>query len=311
MPIDRVPCEGPEDALVTVVEYMGYECPFSRRLESTLQRLIADHPGDIRFCVRQLVIERDQPHGLLAAYAALETYRQLGSEAFFSIHREYLRTELDDARIVDLALSMGVDEAQLREAFATRRYTEMLQRDQVDLNRLNRTGTPNIFIAGRSLSGARDYEVYEPVLLRALDEARRLVSAGVPAEDLYSALQRTAETHVVPPQPRPGEPRHVRIRNIHVATSLHPLSTEERTLDEARALAESVRAQLLEGADFAELARRWSSASNAGRGGEFGWMTRSTLTEDTWDFVIRMEVNEVAVHCEPKGRACIVIHRQE
>src|SRR5439155_18938609 len=46
------PCLGPADATVTVVEYEDFECPFTRRAEAVVQKLIAAHPTDMRICFR-------------------------------------------------------------------------------------------------------------------------------------------------------------------------------------------------------------------------------------------------------------------
>jgi 2-hydroxychromene-2-carboxylate isomerase len=311
MPTEGVPCEGPTDALLTVVEYVGYECPFTRRLEPTLQRVLAEHACQVRFCVRQLVIPADQPHGLLAAHTALEAFRQGGSQLFFRLHRAMLDAPLDDDRILALAASAGLDLAELRSALADGRHARELAADEALLHRVGRSGSPQLFIAGRLISGAKPYEEIVPVVDDAFDEARRLVAAGVAQRDLYETVQSVAISEVAPQQPRPGEPVRVRVRFIDVATSRHPLATEERTLDQARALAESIAEQIRGGADFAELARRWSVASNAARGGEFGWLSRGTLTEDVEDLALGLEVGEVGIDCRSEGYACRVVQRVE
>jgi parvulin-like peptidyl-prolyl isomerase len=49
------------------------------------------------------------------------------------------------------------------------------------------------------------------------------------------------------------------------------------------------------GADFGALARQWSVASNAERGGEFGWIRRGTLEADVEDVALRLPVGEYAI----------------
>ncbi|MCA9605577.1 MAG: thioredoxin domain-containing protein [Myxococcales bacterium] len=310
MPLDGIPCEGPEDALVTVVEYVGYECPFTRRLEPTVRRLLQEHAGVVRFCVRQYVIPADQPHGLLAAHTALETFRQRGPEAFFRLHRALLDAEsLDEALILRLALDQHVDEGELGRALSSDRHVPALMRDRELLHRLNRNGTPELFISGQLVAGARPYEDVAPVFERVLAEARRLLDAGVPRGELYQVVQRRALETIERPSARPGEPARVRIRFIDVATTDHPLSTEPRTLEEARALADRLAAEIRGGADFGEMARRWSAASNAERGGDFGWVTRGTLTRDVEDVAMALAVGDVGVTCE--AHACRIVQRVE
>lgn len=66
---------------------------------------------------------------------------------------------------------------------------------------------------------------------------------------------------------------------------------------------------LFRGEDFGALAREWSGASNAVRGGEFGWITPETLTQDVWELAIGLDVGAAGVLCGEV--ACTVYQRQE
>lgn len=309
MPTDGLPCEGPPDAAITVVEYVGYQCPFTRRLQPTVERLLREHEGQVRFCVRHFVIPADQPHGELAAQTALETFRQRGSEVFFHLHRALLATELSEEIIFDLAAKEGVDTAEIREALESNRHAGALEKDRGDLLALARSGTPQLFVAGRLISGARPYEDIAVLFHDSLEEARRLVAAGVDPADLYGVVQKNAVRQVEREKPRPGEPAKVRIRFIHVPTSKHPLATEARSAQEAHELANQIAQKVRDGEDFGALARQHSVASNKERGGEFGTIVRGTLTQELEDVAFALNVDEVGVTCGPL--ACQVIQRQE
>jgi protein-disulfide isomerase len=310
--IDGIPCEGPADALVTIVEFSGYECPFTRRLEPTVRRVLAEHSGDIRFCVRQFPNPAQQPHGLLAAHVALEAFRQGGSETFFRLHRALLDSDpLSDDAIFASAIEVGLDETALHQSLAANVHAPELEADRAQLRRLDRNGTPELYVDGRLLPGARPYEEVASAVDEAVIDARRLVELGVPRELLYATVQRTALTDVAPEPPRPGEPERVRIRFIDVATSAHPLATESRTLEEARALAERLATDLRGGADFHALATQYSAAGNAAQGGEFGWIARGTLTEDTADVAFALDVGAIGVTCGDSELACRIIQRLE
>lgn len=309
MPIDGLPCEGPDDALVTVVESMGYQCPFSKALEPRLRSLLAEHEGEIRFCVRQFVVRDDQPFGLLAAHVALEAFAQGGPEMFFPLHRAMLAETLDPNRILTLALEAGLDEARLRDAVESNVHVPQLRADSRAVYRVDADGTPVLFVSGRVLGGAKPTEELAALFDAALIEARRLVDAGVRPVDLYATVQAGALTDVPRRQQHQGEPARVRIRFIDIGTSTHGLVDEPRTLDEARAIAQRLLLEIRAGADFNELARRWSNAANSVRGGEFGWIVRGTLNEETEDVAMALEVGETGMYCaEP---VCRVIQRLE
>ena len=55
--------------------------------------------------------------------------------------------------------------------------------------------------------------------------------------------------------------------------------TSEKADAETRRQAEGLRTKLLDGADFATIARAWSNDSHAEKGGEWGWLRIAELTD--------------------------------
>jgi peptidyl-prolyl cis-trans isomerase SurA len=70
-------------------------------------------------------------------------------------------------------------------------------------------------------------------------------------------------------------------------------------------LAAQVHDQIVRGADFAELARRYSNAGNAHVGGEFGWLSRGTLTPEVDATALRLAVGETSSPID--GDLCVVL----
>ncbi len=309
MAVENLPCEGADDAPLTVVEYVGYQCPFSRRHEATIQRLLTEYDGKVRFCIRQLAIPAEQPFGVLAASTALEVFRQRGPQPFFALHRAMLGAELDEVTIFQLAQAQGIELKELKDSLRSNRYAPVLGRDRAALFALGKSGTPNLFVNGRVVSGARPYEDVMPAFQRALEESERLRAAGLASADVYSFIQRTAIRRVEKQAHRPGEPTRVRIRFIDVPTSKHPLATQTRTVEQARSLANNIVERVRQGEDFGALATEFSAASNKTRGGEFGMIARGTLAEDVEDVAFSLEIGELGVTCSEL--ACGVVQRLE
>src|SRR5262245_49612605 len=51
----NAPQRGPDDALVTIVMFSDYQCPFCKRAEPTISRILNEHRNDVR------VVWRDNP----------------------------------------------------------------------------------------------------------------------------------------------------------------------------------------------------------------------------------------------------------
>ncbi|HEY6879162.1 MAG TPA: thioredoxin domain-containing protein, partial [Polyangiales bacterium] len=84
---DAQPSQGPTDALVTIVEFSDFECPFCGRVVPTLEQLEKEYGKKIR------VVWRNQPlpfhqNAMPAAQAAMEAYAQGKSAKFWAMHNK-------------------------------------------------------------------------------------------------------------------------------------------------------------------------------------------------------------------------------
>ena len=61
---------GPEDALVTLVEYGDFECPYCGRAEATIRELLSNLRTDVRYVWRHLPLSDVHEHAQLAAEAS-------------------------------------------------------------------------------------------------------------------------------------------------------------------------------------------------------------------------------------------------
>ncbi len=62
--------KGPEDAVVKVIEFSDYECPFCRRAEPVVEQMLKGYAGKVRFEFRHFPLESIHPNARPAAEAA-------------------------------------------------------------------------------------------------------------------------------------------------------------------------------------------------------------------------------------------------
>jgi Na+/H+ antiporter NhaA len=158
VPVDpeRDHVRGADQALVTLVEYGDYECPFCGLAEPVIRELLADD-GDLRYVWRHLPLTDVHPHALLAAEGAEAAARQ-GS--FWPMHDQLLAHQ--DALTADdllryaaqLGLDTGRFTADLRRHAGEAKITEDV--DSADLSGV--TGTPTFFVNGKRHRGAHDVD---------------------------------------------------------------------------------------------------------------------------------------------------------
>jgi protein-disulfide isomerase len=170
VPVDpaRDHIRGPKkDALVTLVEYGDFECPYCGQAEPAVRSLIQEH-GELRFVFRHLPLTDVHPRAQLAAEAS-EAADAQGS--FWEMH-DTLMDHQGALNVPDLAryaAELGLDVARFtgdlrRNAFAYRVAEDV---DSADLATVS--GTPTFFINGNRYYGAFD--------LAALKEAVRAAKA--------------------------------------------------------------------------------------------------------------------------------------
>jgi Na+/H+ antiporter NhaA len=152
---DRDHIRGPkEGALVTLVEYGDFECPYCGQAEPAVRGVIREY-GELRFVFRHLPLTDVHPHAQLAAEAA-EAADQQG--AFWEMHDLLLDHQgaLTNKDLVGYAASIGLDtdkfSADLRNHVGAYRVAEDI--DSADLAIVS--GTPTFFINGNRYYGAFD-----------------------------------------------------------------------------------------------------------------------------------------------------------
>jgi protein-disulfide isomerase len=193
VPIGSSPVRGPSDALVTVVEFSDFQCPFCGRVEPTLAALRAKYGADLR------IVWKNEPlpfhrRALPAAELALEARREKGDAAFWAVHDELFASQrdLDDPSLMRIARSHGVSETAATKAISTNEYQPLIDADTTLAHVLGANGTPTFFINGHLLSGAQPISKFETVIDEELKNARVMVAKGTPRARVYDAIMAGA-----------------------------------------------------------------------------------------------------------------------
>jgi protein-disulfide isomerase len=190
VPVGGLPSIGNPDALVTIVEFTDYECPFCQRAEQTMTRLRATYGDAIRF----VVAERPLPFHERARPAAIAAIAADAQGKFEAMHTRLFAPggSLAEGAIAVAAKESGLDLAR----FETDRNAAPLGPSEQLADHLGVKGTPTFFISGRRVVGAQPYETFRDVVEERLTSARALVASGVRARDVYAALTANGADHI-------------------------------------------------------------------------------------------------------------------
>jgi protein-disulfide isomerase len=190
VPVDGAPVKGDRSALVTLVSFSDYECPFCTKGHAVVEQLQKTYGDKLRVVARQnpLRIHDHAEPAALAAFAAAEQGKFWEmNERLFANSRA-----LDEESLDRLAQEIGLDVARFRAARQSPEARASLDRDRALAASLNVRGTPAYFINGRKVEGARSLEEFKNVIDEEIRKAEDLLAGGVRPTDLYDALMKDA-----------------------------------------------------------------------------------------------------------------------
>jgi protein-disulfide isomerase len=177
---------GPDDALVTLVVWSDFQCPYCARFAPVLAKVRAHYGANVRIVFRHLPMGFHK-RAALAAEAAVAAADQ---GKFWAFHDQVFAQpgELSRIDLERFATTAGVELGRFRAALDDRRYRELVAAETANGLALGITGTPTTFINGTPLVGAQPFELVSPLIEAALARATAAVKAGIAPGDLYAVL---------------------------------------------------------------------------------------------------------------------------
>ena len=168
---DDDPFMGPEDAPVTLIEFSDFQCPYCRRVQSVLKRLMTAYHGQVKLVFRDFPLRQVHPEAQKAAEAA-QCANDQGQ--FWQYHD--LLFASNDLRVDDLkryAAEMGLDTESFNECLDSEKYSQEVQRDIDDARIAGVNATPSFFVNGLPINGAVPFERFVELVELALERTRQ------------------------------------------------------------------------------------------------------------------------------------------
>ncbi len=186
VPVDGSPVRGKKTALVTMVMFGEYQCPFCIRVMPTVASLERKYGDKLRFVFKHNPLPM-HPRAEPAAQFAIEAGAQKGADGFWKAHEALFGTgiKLEEADLLDLAKTLGLDPKRIKKAMDGHTHAGRIERDQFLADDLQASGTPHFFINGRRLVGAQPAEKFEALIDAEFVKAEKQVAAGMLAENVY------------------------------------------------------------------------------------------------------------------------------
>ncbi|TCT98611.1 thioredoxin-like protein [Pseudomonas sp. LP_4_YM] len=161
--IDHI--RGPEDAQLTLVEYVDFECAYCAHATGSWDDLRAHFGDDLRYVVRHLP---HHPHGPIAARAS----EAAANQGMFWPWLDFVFTRqhaLEREHLIGYAAELGLDVERFIADLDSTAVIERVERDLASAVASGAHATPTFFVEGRRLRGSYDART----VTAALEASRR------------------------------------------------------------------------------------------------------------------------------------------
>jgi Na+/H+ antiporter NhaA len=168
---------GSDQALVTLVEYGDYECPYCGQAELVIRELQESFGDDLRYVWRHLPLNDVHPNAQMAAEAA----EAAGAQGAFWEFHDRLLTHQDELTTMDLgrhAEAVGLDPGRFWDELRRHVHAQRVADDVASADVSGVAGTPSFFINGKRHEGAYDVQTLTAAVTAAARRAQLTALAG-------------------------------------------------------------------------------------------------------------------------------------
>lgn len=162
---DDDPVLGAPNALVTIIEFSDFECPYCRRVQPTLKRILKEYEGQVRLVFRDFPLSFHKN-----AQKAAEAAQCAGDQDKFWPYRDKLfeETALTPKDLKKYAGELELDMDKFTACLDESKYAQEVKADMQDGQNVGVNSTPSFFVNGQPLSGAVPYERFQELVEAAI-----------------------------------------------------------------------------------------------------------------------------------------------
>ena len=157
---------GGAGAPITMIEYVDFQCPYSKLFHTAIQKAVKEYPNDIRFVSKQFPLSF-HPQARSAALAT-ECANEQGK---FPVYSDMLFAKQDEwgksvgtGFFKGYARTLRLNTFQFNTCLDTGKYAGKVQSDTDEAKRFGISGTPGTFINDQFVNGAVSYDELKSII---------------------------------------------------------------------------------------------------------------------------------------------------
>lgn len=146
---------GSETAVLTIVEFSDFACPYCNQAHSILKKITSRYPGKVKIIYRDLPLHENSVALALGARCAGEQGKFWEMHDQLFTNQSSLNVTGDELKsvIYGLAGTIGLNATTFDICYQDKKYYSNINTDYTDAIALNLKGTPSWFLNGKLLSG--------------------------------------------------------------------------------------------------------------------------------------------------------------
>jgi predicted DsbA family dithiol-disulfide isomerase len=161
----NAPSIGPRKAIVTLIEFSDFQCPFCRSSQSAIKEVLKSYKSDVRLVFKHRPLE-SHAQAFTSAQAAFCAGRQ---GAFWQYHDLlFMSEDLSPETLNKLAASIHLNLSEFGNCMKSDPARAAVQNDVDEAKRLGIDSTPTFVINGNLFRGALSFEDFKAAIEQEL-----------------------------------------------------------------------------------------------------------------------------------------------
>ncbi len=183
------PVLGRIDALVTIVEFSDFQCPFCKRVQPTLEQVRSTYGDKVR------LVWKDNPlpfhkRAVPAAMFARTAFQQRQNTGFWAAHDAMFEDikALEDSDLERIAGRISISWPTAQRNIDSNAFNAKIEESKALASKFGTRGTPSFYINGRKLVGAQPFPKFKEMIDEEVIRAEGELNRGTSRARLYDVL---------------------------------------------------------------------------------------------------------------------------
>jgi protein-disulfide isomerase len=164
----KPPQIGGDNAQVTIIEFMDFECPPCKRVRGTIKKVLKAYPGEVRLIFRNFPKVEKHPFAVRAAEAALCAHEQGKFWEYYELLFEN-QGGLDEETLFKLGREAGLDMDSFQGCLLLNEAAKRVMADMELGLELGVRKVPTFFINGMKIEGRKSIYMIEEIVKQELE----------------------------------------------------------------------------------------------------------------------------------------------